>query len=37
MDSIELICHQGFFEGRKTGGKLVKKQSKHKTKVTEVK
>jgi len=36
MDSIDFGCHQSFFEARKAGSKLAKKQSKHKTKATEV-
>jgi hypothetical protein len=37
MDSIDFSCHEALFVvARKTGGKIVKKQEKHKHKAAEV-
>jgi hypothetical protein len=36
MDSIDFSHHEKLFDVRKAGGKLAKKQKKHKTKAIEV-
>jgi hypothetical protein len=35
-DSIDFGCHETVFAARKSGGKLAKKQNKHKNKRCEV-